>query len=77
MLTTSPVPGRWFFSDRDRSIPVTLSRQRLDAMRAAGRDVQSVVFNGADHILLSHRLVPVGFVAPLMPQLAAWLRGEG
>lgn len=76
LLTASPVPGRWFFGDADRSIPVTLSKQRLDALRTAGRDVQAVTLPGADHLLFGRTWVPIGFAAPLMPQLAAWLRGE-
>jgi hypothetical protein len=55
---------------------VTLSKQRLDALRAAGRNVQAVTLTGADHLLFGHTWVPLGFAAPLMPQLAAWLSGE-
>ena len=76
LLTASQVPGRWFFGDRDRSIPVTLSKQRLDALRAAGKDVLAVTLAGADHLLFGRTWLPIGFSAPLMPQLAAWLRGE-
>ncbi len=76
LLAASQVPGRWFFGDRDRSIPVTLSKQRIDALRAAGRDVQAVMLVGADHLLLGHNWLPIGFSPPLMPQLAAWLKGE-
>jgi len=76
LLTASQVPGRWFFGDRDRSIPVTLSRQRIDALRAAGKDAEAVMLAGADHLLFGRTWLPIGFSAPLMPQLAAWLRGE-
>jgi pimeloyl-ACP methyl ester carboxylesterase len=76
-LTTSAVPGRWFFADHDRSIPVTLSRQRLDALRAAGKDVSAVVLADTDHVLFRRSGLPLGFTPELMPQLAAWVRGEG
>jgi dienelactone hydrolase len=75
-LTASQVPGRWFFGDRDRSIPVTLSRQRIAALRAAGKDAEAVMLAGADHLLFGRTSLPIGFSTSLMPQLAAWLRGE-
>jgi len=75
-LTASRTPGRWFFGDLDRSIPVTLSKQRLDALRAAGRDVGAITLTNADHLLLNQTWLPVGFSESLMPRLAAWLRGD-
>ncbi len=77
LLAASQVPGRWFFGDRDRSIPVTLSKQRLETLRVAGKNVESITLEGSDHLLFGPTLVPLGFAEPLMPQLAAWLRGEG
>ncbi len=55
---------------------MTLSRQRIDALRAAGKDAEAVMLAGADHLLFCRTWLPIGFSAPLMPQLAAWLRGE-
>jgi hypothetical protein len=74
---TSSVPGRWFFADGDRSIPVALSLTRIAALQAAGKDVQSIVLPRTDHVLLDHTGLPLGFSPSLMPTLAAWVRGEG
>jgi dienelactone hydrolase len=75
-IARSNAPGRWFYGDRDRSIPVSLSTGRLRDLTAAGRNVEAVIIAGGDHLLFRPTRIPLGFAEPLMPQLVAWLRGD-
>jgi uncharacterized protein len=43
------VPGLWIFSDNDASIPVDLSIERLQQLRAAGKRYDYVLFSGLGH----------------------------
>ena len=43
------IPGLWLFGDNDGSIPVDLSIQKLQALRAAGHPYDYVLFSGAGH----------------------------
>lgn len=43
------IPGLWIFSDNDASIPVDLSIERLQVLRAAGRRFDYVLFSGLGH----------------------------
>lgn len=48
-LATLSIPGLWIFGARDGSIPVGLSIQRLEALRAAGHAYEHVLFPGLGH----------------------------
>ncbi len=72
-LRAARAPGRWYFGDRDRSVPVSISRANLARLRSAGKDFQIVLFSDADHVLLDRSSLPYGFVPELMPSLAKWL----
>jgi pimeloyl-ACP methyl ester carboxylesterase len=43
------IPGLWIFGERDGSIPVDLSVQRLQALSRAGHAYQYVMFSGLGH----------------------------
>ena len=43
------IPGFWIFSDNDASIPVDLSIERLQALRAQGKRYDYVLFSGLGH----------------------------
>jgi dienelactone hydrolase len=43
------IPGLWVFSDNDGSIPVGLSIERLQALRADGHRYDYVLFSGLGH----------------------------
>jgi dienelactone hydrolase len=43
------IPGFWIFSDNDTSIPVDLSIERLQVLRAEGRPYEYVLFSGLGH----------------------------
>jgi pimeloyl-ACP methyl ester carboxylesterase len=43
------IPGLWLFSDNDGSIPVGLSIERLQALRAGGHRYDYVLFSGLGH----------------------------
>jgi uncharacterized protein len=48
-LAKLSIPGFWIFSDNDASIPVDLSIERLNILRAAGRRYDYVLFSGLGH----------------------------
>jgi dienelactone hydrolase len=43
------IPGLWLFSDNDRSIPVDLSIERLQALRRSGHRYDYLLFAGLGH----------------------------
>jgi hypothetical protein len=43
------IPGFWIFSDNDRSIPVDLSVDRLEALRRKGHRYEYTLFPGLGH----------------------------
>ena len=43
------IPGLWIFSDNDASIPVDLSIERLQLLRADGHRYEYVLFSGLGH----------------------------
>lgn len=75
-LEGSRVPGRWYFGDRDRSIPVALSTARIAKLQANGNPVDAVVLADADHLLLDRSGLPIGFKPGLLHALADWLSGN-
>jgi pimeloyl-ACP methyl ester carboxylesterase len=48
-LAQLAIPGLWVFSDNDTSIPVDLSIERLQILRAAGKRYDYVLFSGLGH----------------------------
>jgi uncharacterized protein len=48
-LAKLSVPGLWVFSDNDGSIPVTMSIERLRALKAGGHRYDYVLFSGLGH----------------------------
>ena len=48
-LAQLAIPGLWIFSDNDASIPVDLSIERLQILRAAGKRYDYVLFSGLGH----------------------------
>lgn len=48
-LATLTVPGLWIFGAKDGSVPVDLSIERLQALRAAGHRYDYVLFSGLGH----------------------------
>lgn len=47
-LKTLSSPGLWLFSDNDRSIPVGLSIERLQALRKKGHRYDNAVVEGGE-----------------------------
>jgi pimeloyl-ACP methyl ester carboxylesterase len=48
-LRNLAIPGLWIFSDNDASIPVDLSIERLQLLRADGHRYEYVLFSGLGH----------------------------
>jgi pimeloyl-ACP methyl ester carboxylesterase len=48
-LRDQAIPGLWIFSDNDASIPVDLSIERLQLLRADGHRYEYVLFSGLGH----------------------------
>jgi len=48
-LAQLAIPGLWIFGDNDASIPVDLSIERLQILRAAGKRYDYVLFSGLGH----------------------------
>jgi uncharacterized protein len=53
-LAKLSIPGLWIFSDNDRSIPVDLSLQQLQSLRARGHRYDYVLFSGLGHNNMEH-----------------------
>jgi pimeloyl-ACP methyl ester carboxylesterase len=53
-LRTLSIPGLWIFSDNDSSIPVDLSIERLQQLRALGHRYDYVLFSGLGHNNMEH-----------------------
>lgn len=52
-LEAIDIPGLWMFGSQDRSIPVALSVEKLDALIAQqGKDYSYIIYPNADHNLL-------------------------
>jgi uncharacterized protein len=48
-LRALDIPGLWIFSDNDASVPVDLSIERLQMLRAAGKRYDYALFSGLGH----------------------------
>ena len=75
-LAAIDIPGRWYFGERDRSVPVSISKQRLARLAALGRPVSIVEVRDGDHLLIDRSRLPIGFAPGVLPDLARWLAGE-
>jgi uncharacterized protein len=66
----------WLFGDRDRQIPVKLSRMHLQRLSEDGLPFSSRLLPDADHLLLDRNRFPPVFHAQVTTTLAAWFSGE-
>jgi fermentation-respiration switch protein FrsA (DUF1100 family) len=72
LLEQISTPSLCFFGDpaHDRFGPVRLSVERLKKLRASGKQIEIVVFDGADHNL---RMIEGGEEASFRAKLSEWL----
>jgi pimeloyl-ACP methyl ester carboxylesterase len=75
LLEQLSIPVLCFFGDpdHDRFGPVRESVERLEKLKQSGKQIQTVVFDGADHNL---RMVDGGEEAPFAERLSEWLADE-
>jgi pimeloyl-ACP methyl ester carboxylesterase len=64
-LSRLNIPGFWIFGKNDGSIPVDLSRERLEKLQAEGKSqFEYVVFSGLGH----------GTITETFPTMASWIK---
>ena len=70
-LEAIDIPGLWMFGSQDRSIPVALSVENLDALVAQqGKDFSYIIYPNADHNLMD---VDTEQLFPAMSEALDWI----
>ncbi|MFC1981330.1 alpha/beta hydrolase family protein [Chloroflexota bacterium] len=70
-LEAIDVPGLWMFGSKDRSIPVKLSIDNLDALAAQqAKDFNYIIYTNADHNLMD---IDTEQFYPAMKDASNWI----